>query len=179
MSEKKLEYFSDVVAREVENRRRRARHQLANNLSEHHAKAIEAAHEKINSRVEAMRLDLSRKANKKISEATTSARAKYNSQRELLSIKLHEDVARELKKFSQSDEYENYLIERILAAKAKWNFNDGAVKLRPSDMVFADAIREATGLSPEEGDDFMGGFILQNENAKGDYTFDARLETSQ
>jgi len=174
--EGKLKYFEEVIAREVEARKRRAKHQLANDLSKSAAVAIEAAEDKVNSRVEAARRDLMRKANKKIATATAEAKAAYITSRNIQQSKLLDDVLEKLKLFTQSAEYESYLIERINSVKAMQEFT--VVKLRPKDIFFAEAIQKATGLMPLAGEnDYIGGFILHSENGKvqADYTFKERI----
>jgi len=174
MSAAKLDYFAEAVSREVESKRRRAKHQAACDLSKKTAAAIESAQEKTNLRAEKIRRELIREANKKISAATTEAKAKYIASQNFLHVEMKKNIARELKFFAQKNEYEIYLIERIIALRE----NFSTVILRPEDMKFAQTIEQFTGLVAEEGSNFLGGFILQSENKKIilDCTFETRLE---
>ncbi|MCL2578373.1 MAG: V-type ATP synthase subunit E family protein [Defluviitaleaceae bacterium] len=178
MSERKIAYFAEIIGREVTAKKRRAKHQLANDLSKDAAKAIEAAIKKVDSQVAATRRQISRNENKKISEAITHEKASYFAMRNSHHAKLLDEVTEDLKLFTTSAEYESYLTERINEAKSKHSFA-AAVKIRPEDMFFKQKIEEATGLKPLPGEsDYIGGFILQNENGKisADYTFRTRLK---
>ncbi|MCL2457186.1 MAG: V-type ATP synthase subunit E [Defluviitaleaceae bacterium] len=170
----KLEYFAEIISREVETKRRRAKHQAACDLSKKTATEIESAQEKINLRIEKIRGEAVRESNKKISAATAKIKAKYIASQNFLRAELKKNIARDLKIFAQKNEYEIYLIERIIALREGFS----TVILRPEDMKFAQTIAQFTGLSVEEGKNFSGGFILQNENKKIflDYTFETRLE---
>ncbi|MDR0273454.1 MAG: V-type ATP synthase subunit E [Clostridiales bacterium] len=172
-AKRKLEYFSEIITRETETKKRRALHQLANDLGKSTATEIAAAEEKMKSRVEAKRREIIRKSNRKIAEALARAKAEYFAARNALEEKLNEDVIAELKKFTQSEKYENYLVERINLYSSSFR----TVKFRPQDMHLAEKIAQATGLQTQAGEnDFMGGFILQNEKIQADYTFKTRLE---
>jgi vacuolar-type H+-ATPase subunit E/Vma4 len=176
---KKLEYFAQIIEREVELKKQRAKHRLANDLGEKAAEEIKKAEKIIYTYTEEKKRDLKRRANKKIAAATAEAKAAFNETRTMLNAKMLDGVSEKLKEFTQSAEYEIYLTERIRAARAVQGFHAGVVKLRPEDMRFAQAIHQATGLTPVTGEnDYAGGFILQskNEKIKADYTFKTQLE---
>jgi vacuolar-type H+-ATPase subunit E/Vma4 len=168
----KLDYFAEVISREVESKRRRAKHQAANNLSISTAKAIEAAQNKADLELEKVRRGLLRESNKKIAAATYEARAAYNVLRSRLREDVFKAAEKELWEFTEKSEYEIYLSEQINALKSDFAF----VLLCPRDMRFS---RAAAGLIAEEGlQEYIGGFILLSENRKiqADYTFKTRLE---
>ncbi|MCL2357152.1 MAG: V-type ATP synthase subunit E [Defluviitaleaceae bacterium] len=171
---KKSDYFAEVISREIELRRRRAMHQLANDLSKTHAAEIEDAQKRVNLRIEAARKNLLRKSNHETTSAVHQEKSAYFSLRQSLLNSLLTDVRKELEAFAKSPKYENFLLLKINLLKADF----AVVLLRPADMHFAEKIREATGLTPRAGDDeFLGGFILQSENGKirADHTFNMRL----
>jgi vacuolar-type H+-ATPase subunit E/Vma4 len=175
MAERKLEYFAEAIEREIEARRRRLLHQIANDLSKETAAEIKAAEERVSSRVKAARRHLMQKANKKIALATAEARAGYITKQNFLHAKILADVTKELISFTQSEKYEGYLIEKINMAKTAHTFS--TVKLCPRGTQFSDAIQNKTGLMPVQGkDDFIGGFVLQGNRVKSDHTFKARLQ---
>jgi vacuolar-type H+-ATPase subunit E/Vma4 len=172
-AERKLEYFTEVISREVELKKRRAKHQLANDISKNIAGVISSTEEKINAREQAKRRELTRKANKEIALATNRAKAKFNSFQNSLHKKIYFEILEELKLFTQSPKYEQYLIERMNEKKS----NFSVVKLCQRDMHFAAAIQKATGLTPEAvEDDYIGGFILQSGRMLADYTFITRVK---
>ena len=171
----KAEYFAEVIAREIEQRRRRAKHQLANDLSAAHAAEIEAAQERVNLRVSAARKSLARQTNRETAFAIHSAKAAFATLRRSLQAKLLDDVHGELIAFAKSPKYEDFLLTKIGLLKGDFS----VVLLRPEDMHFAEKIREATDLTPREGESgFIGGFILQSEDGRlrADHTFRVRLE---
>lgn len=176
MFEKKLQYFTDAINREIQTKRKHARHQVANDLSNQTASALEAAENRAEFQREATRRKLWRESNKKIASATAEARANLAAKRESLKNQLLNEAAKDLRAFAEnSPEYETYLIERITQAQEWRSFS--SVKLRPQDMHYAEAIRQATGFSPEEGEaDYIGGFVLQSATSRADYTFKARLQ---
>ncbi|MCL1842451.1 MAG: hypothetical protein FWF79_01425 [Defluviitaleaceae bacterium] len=175
-AERKLEYFAEVIAREVEARKRRAKHQTANDLSKKTAAALVAAEDRINAATEAARRDILRKSNAKVAAATAQAKAEFLSARDTARARMYEELANELKAFTRCAEYENYLIERINYVKT---LAFDIVKLCPSDSHHAEAVAKATGLTiAENRDEFMGGFILQSKNGKilADHSFQTRLK---
>ena len=177
-SSEKLTYFTEAIEREIEARRLRAKHQTANDLSKITAEELEAAQAHVNSRIEVMRQELSRKANKRIAAATAEAKAAYIAVRTACHARLREEVATDLHNFAQSEAYTYYLPERVNAIKNAINFEATRVKLPPIHMHHAENIRQATGLEVEPNETaFAGGFIIENKTAKiqADYTFETRL----
>jgi len=174
--EKKLEYFADVIFREVAAKKQRIKHQAANSISEDTATALEAAEDRANFQIEAAKRKLLREINIKISIATKEARAALGARRDIISDDLMQEAAAELVTFTQAPGYEAYLISRITQARQKGR-GFTSVKLSPRDMRFAVAVRQATGLSTVEGEgDYIGGFVLQSASSRADHTFKTRLE---
>ncbi|MCL1883366.1 MAG: hypothetical protein FWF81_06425 [Defluviitaleaceae bacterium] len=178
MDNRKLEYFAEAIEREVESRKRREKHQIANDLSRKTADAIKREEEKMDFVIETARRDVMRKSNKKIALATAKAKAAFITKQNELHAEILNDVNGDLIAFTQSEKYKDYLIEKINATKTSHNFS--AVKLRPADMEFANEILQKTNLTPVQGnDDYIGGFILQNETAKLDQTFKFKLQKAR
>ena len=174
--EKKLQYFTDVIFREIATKKQRIKHQAANSISKETATAIEAAEDRVNFQIEAAKRKLWRDVNIKVSAATKEARRILAAKRNAISGALMQEVAAELITFTQTPGYESYLISRITQARKKGR-DFTTVKLTPRDMRFAGAIRQATGLSPVAGDgDYIGGFVLQSTSSRADHTFKTRLE---
>jgi vacuolar-type H+-ATPase subunit E/Vma4 len=178
MNAEKLEYFAEAIGREVEARKRRAKHQLANDLGKAAAAEIGAAEEKMQKQLEKTRREAQRESNKKIAAETARAKAAYFAAQESQRAELRREVAQELTAFANSTDYESYLIERILAAKSKHSFF-AAVRLCSQGLQFAEKITQATGLATQPANpDCIGGFVLQNENGtiQLDCTFKTRLK---
>lgn len=179
---RKLEYFAETIEREVDLRKRRAKHRLASEISQAHAKTVEAAAEKITARVEAARRDLKREANKKIAAATAEAKAKFFAKRKILKLQLLDEVLSELIAFARSEEYVKFLIKKILAAKADFPDETPVVKIGRNDTRAIFSIAQATGISPEISEsDYIGGFIIESGDGKirADYTFRTRLSETE
>jgi len=172
----KYEYFTETISGEIELRRRRAKHQLANDLSRNHAAEVEATQKRVNLRIETARKNISRKLNRETSAAIRCEKSAHFILRQSLQSKLMDDVYKELVSFASSPKYEDFMLTKI--GLLRGNFSD--VLLRPEDMHLAEKIHEATGLSPKEGNsDYIGGFILQSGDGKirADHTFKLRLES--
>ena len=178
MNERKLEFFAEVIGREVASRKQREKHRLANDLSRESAEAIAAAESAMASRVAAAKREIIRETHKRLSAETRRARGEYVSKRDVFFAEVIAAVTEDLQDFASSDMYENWLDEQISRAKAKHDFAV-IIKLRPEDMPFAEKIREASDLAPIPGEtDYIGGFILENEtgNIQANYTFKSRLD---
>ena len=181
VAEKKLEYFADVLAHEIEAKKRRATHRLANDLSQSTANAIESAEKKMLLRVEKMRNELTAQANKKIAYAANQAKSLFFVMQTKHRAKLLEDVRKNLEDFTKTDDYQNWLTQKILDAKAAHRFAH-TVKIRPQDSTLRAKIETATALAViVDDDDYIGGFVLQCETGKtrADYTFREKLQEVQ
>jgi len=175
-NERKLEYFSDIIMREVEKKKNDANFKLAAELRQHNSATLEITARDNKQALQAKQDQIQQQANRQITTAKVRAMAQYvqtrNQQTDLLFIA----VMAQLAQFTQQTEYETYLIACINKMKNISNFT--IVKLSPLDMRLEETIKTATGLTPETGDDnFIGGFILLNENRtiQIDYTFKTRL----
>jgi len=173
---KKVDYFTKSVTREVNTRKRKAKHQLANRLSAEFSVGISAAEKKVQNFLDEERRQIARYVNRQVSEVQFAERLRYVNKRDACATELFEEVRADLLAFVDSAEYEVYLLERIKIAAQMHDF--AVVRLTPRDMCFAEGIEAAANLTAEEGEaDYIGGFVLLTENRKtqADYTFKARL----
>ena len=94
------------------------------------------------------------------------------------------EVRARLAEYTKTDEYKNYVIERIKAAKSAMGVKDATITLRPSDKSLENDVKSAWGngarivYSPtiENG----GAMIASEENQiVVDETFDKRLIDAQ
>ena len=162
-TEKKLEYFAQAVAREVETKKRHARQQMAADMAAEVAQAVGQAQAGINEQIQAERHAIEKAGNKRITEAAIEARRALAALREQLTDELFDSIKTDLLAFTQSPEYESFLIKNATKAQADNSYT--FIRLTPCDMRFGSAIQEATGLIPEEGETAMlGGFKLLSEN---------------
>jgi len=167
--EKKLGYFTQAIAREVESRKRQARYKMAAEFSGEITAAVEAAKEDAAAQNQAQVQAIQKIMNRRVSEAKAESRRALSGLRERLTARFFEQVKAELISFTKTKEYETYLINKIQAAQANSRYQYTFVQLTPSDMHLAEAIKTATDITPEEGDASMiGGFKLLTQNrAKG------------
>jgi len=182
--EKKLGYFTQAIAREVESRKRQARYKMAAEFSSEVAAAVSAAEEKADVQNQAQVHAIQKIMNRRVSEAKNESLRALSSLRERLTAQFFEQVKLELISFTKTKEYETYLISKIQTAQANSRYQYAIVQLTPDDMHLAETIKSTTDITPEAGDQTMiGGFKLLTQNrAKGqDYSLasqltDAKLE---
>ena len=177
-TEKKIKYFTEVIQREVETQKKHATHKIANEISKSVAAALSTAEIKSHIRIESVRREIGRTANKKITMATAVFKSQYVSKRDELVNHLFEGVKIDLLDFTRSTKYVDYMLQKIHATKKGYSF----VVLCPRDMHLAESILKETGLTAESGkNEAIGGFILitKNRRVQVDYTFKTRLETAR
>jgi len=176
--EKKLEYFAEAIANEVEAKKHQARKQMAIEMDAAVSRAVAEAEAEAELYILSEKRIIQKADNKLISEAQAYARRALAVLREELIAQLVEDVKADIDSFAQSHEYEGYLINSIQVAIAHSNHSFAYVQLTARDLRLSRAIREATGLTPEPGDDSdIGGFRLLSAN-RGmvvDYSFKSSL----
>ena len=176
--EKKLEYFTEAIAREVESKKRRARQQMANDFNSAVSDGVARAKAEAEEQITAEKQEIEKAVNKRITEATTKSRRALATLREDLTEQLFVDIATDIHAFTHTPEYENYLISSIQAAQANSKHPYKFVQLTPYDMRLSDTIQIATGLTPEQAEaNILGGFRLLSENRDkaSEYTFQSGL----
>jgi|GEM_PF-1010854 len=173
---KKIDYFTDTIAREVSARKRKQMHQLANNLSKDVSAKISAAETKIKIRLDIAQRQITRDINKHLSQVAFEEKSKYINMKNRYISQLFEDVRRDLNSFTQTLAYADSMIQHIESVKQKHAFT--IVQVMPTDMHLSEKIEAATRLKVEACEtDCIGGFIMLTENRKirADYTFKTRL----
>jgi len=173
---KKIDYFTETINREVNAKKSKAKHQLANSLSQKVSARISAAEAKLQVQAAAEKRELAHSINRQISQMQFEEKNKFIDMRDRCIAQLFEDVRGDLRYFTQSPEYEPFLVEQINKAKESHDF--AIVQIAPADMHMAEKINSATGLIVEEGDEnYIGGFLLLTEDRKIriDRTFKTRL----
>ena len=179
--EKKLEYFAQLISKEVEAKKLKARRQMAADMEKAIADALSAAETEAEQHIKNERQAIQKAQNKRRTEAKAQARRQLASLREELTAKLLEEVKTTLDDFIHSHEYESHLIDNIQTALANSKHNFTYIQLTPNDMRLSHAIQEATGLTPEVGSESaIGGFKLlsANRGIAADFTFAPRLASA-
>jgi len=173
---KKIDYFTDTIAREVNARKRKTMHQLASKLSGDVSAKLSAAETKLKYKQSTEKRQISQNINKYLAQVAFEEKSKYMNMKNRHISQLFEDVRRDLKSFTQTIEYAESVILHIEQIKQKHEFT--IVQISPADMHLSEKIRTATGLAVEECEaDIIGGFIMLTANRKirADYTFKTRL----
>ena len=179
--EKKLEYFAEAIAKEVEAKKLKARRQMAADMSDAISRAVNEAEAEAGQHILNEKQAIQKAENKRLSEAKAKARRALISLREELTAKLTQDVKADIADFTQSGEYESYLVNSIQVTVAKSMHSFIYIQLTPSDLHLSSIVQESTGLIPEQGDESgMGGYKLlsANRGMAVDCTFKSRLESA-
>jgi len=179
--EKKLEYFAQAIAREVEAKKTAARKRMTADMKTAVSNAVRDAEAEAELRIISEEQALQKAESKSISEAKAQARRAIASLREELAARLFEDVRADAAAFTQNGGYESYIVDGIREAVADARHTFSYVQLAPSDMRLSKPVQEATGLTPEAGSESdVGGFRLLTANRKMsvDFTFKARIENA-
>ena len=164
-TDKKLEYFTEAIAREVASKKRSARQQMTNDFNAAVSKAAAQAETEAKEQLQAQRQAIQTVNNRRISEAETTARRSLAFLRERLIAQLFDHIKADIIAFTQSPAYENYLINGIKIAQAQSKLPYKYVQLTPDDMRLSQPIQAATGLTPEPTEaSHIGGFKLLTES---------------
>jgi len=176
--EKKLEYFTQAIEKEVEHKKRQARQQMTAEVNEEVQAAVAEAKAEAQIQIQTQLQAIEKANNKQISEAITETRRSYITLRERLTANLFDQVKTHVCDFTKSPEYEAHLVKSIQTAIAKSKHQYQYVQLTPEDMAHAAPIQNATGLTPEPGStDILGGFRLltPSRGIVSEHTFSAGL----
>jgi len=177
-TEKKLEHFTEAIAKEVEAKKRKARWQMAADMNEAVSRGVAGAETEAELYISNEKQAVQKAGNKRISEAKTQYRRALTALHAELTAKLLEGVKADIVSFIQSHEYESYLIGSIQTALAQSRHSLLYVQLTQADLRLGSIIRDVTGLIPEQGEeDSIGGFRLlsANRGVAVDCTFKSRL----
>ncbi|MCL2528026.1 MAG: hypothetical protein FWE42_06340 [Defluviitaleaceae bacterium] len=177
-TEKKLEYFTEAITKEVETKKRQARRQMAQDSDRDISHAVTAFEAEALAQNQPQIQAISKVMNKRITDAETEARRSFVYLQERLVLQLFDEIKGDIVSFTQSPEYESYLISSIQTAIKQSSQAYTFVQLSPQGMHLGSAVEKATGLMPEQGEEsFIGGFRLFTENRTKmqDHTIAARL----
>ena len=176
--EKKLEYFTEAITREMETKKRQARRQMTDDFNAEVISQTAQAEAEAAEQLAAEKQEIDRAHNRRITEASTESRRALSSLREKLTAGLFSDIAIEINAFTRSPEYEGFLIDSIKTAQTKSKHPYEYVQLTPADMHISTQIQIATNLTPEQGEaSAIGGYKLltANRSKAADHTFQSRL----
>jgi len=180
-TDKKLEYFTQAISKEIESKKRTARKQMANEMNEAIAHAVAQAETEAADQIQAQHQLAQKANNKRVSQAQAQARRDLAALREQLTAQLFEGIQADIQAFTLTPGYEDFLIESIKLAQSQVKHNFTYVQLPPGTSHLSQKIQEVTGLTPEPGDENdIGGYKLltENRNMTVDNTFKARIASA-
>ena len=175
-TEKKLEYFTEAINKEVESKKRNARHEMAASFEAEVSKAVAQTQAETDAQVNAQKQAIKRAGNIRINEAETEARRSLSTLTERLTAQLFDAVKTDIINFTKSPQYETYLIETVRSILTKFPYK--YIQLSSQDTHLEGAIKDATGLTVEFTEEcIIGGFRLLSENRSKitEHTIQARL----
>jgi len=181
-TEKKLEYFADAVAREVDAKKRQAQSQMAAELNEKVAIAAAEIEAEAEAQNQAQLHAIQKVMHKRVTDAETESRRSLANLKERLTTQLFDSIKADITTITQQPEYEVLLIDNIQTAVKQSRIPYVYVQLSPKDMHLAEAIEKATSLKAEPDDtNDLGGFKLQTEqrNIAQDHTIAVKLREAR
>ncbi|MCL2378940.1 MAG: hypothetical protein FWC77_07425 [Defluviitaleaceae bacterium] len=179
--EKKLEYFTEAITKEVESKKRAARRQMTTDMNAAVAQAVAEAEAEAERRIISEEKTITKAGNKQVSEAKSQARRALQLLREELTAKLFEEITSDITAFTLSNEYESVLLGSIQAAISQSKHSFTYIQLPQGSLQLGPIIQEATGLTPEPGEETdIGGFRLISSSRVVviDCTFKSRIESA-
>ena len=177
--EKKLDFFKSAMEKQVHQQALTLKQQAQNSQQKSKSTAIEAI--KIHSKIliDAKKKELQQQANSQIAKARVACISQYVQNRNDHISKLFVSITAHLAAFTQSPEYEDYLLGTIKATVKKTPIPFAHIGLTPLDMRFGEKITQATGLQPQAlKQDAIGGFVLLNQDKTQmlDHSFISRIQ---
>jgi len=177
-TEQKLEYFAKAISREVEAKKRKSRQETISCMESEISKSESQQLEEIQAQINVQQQAIKRVGNIRITESKTQSRKSLSTLTERLIAQLFDQVKAEIIAFTQSLEYEAYLIRNIQAIQSQARQPYAYIQLAPEDMRLAPAIEKATGLTTEKTEEnIIGGFRLlcKNRSKMSECSIQSRL----
>ena len=161
--EEKLAYFTQALSKEITAKKRQSHRKLTAHVNEAIARARAQAEVDAKAQIAAAKTGLEKSRAKQLSQARTQARRALADLTGHLTSLLFQEIRADLIAFTQSQEYENFLIDSILSTMAKTGRHFAFVQL--PQFHLAATIGEATGLTPEPAPETdIGGYRLLSAN---------------
>jgi len=177
-TEQKLEHFSQAITREVEARKRKARQEIVSDMEAEISKTESQQLAEIQAQINVQQQAIKRAGNIRITESQTESRKSLSTLTERLTAQLFDQVKAEIVAFTQSTDYEAYLLEGIHAIQSQSRQPYAYIQLAPQDMRLAATIEKATGLTTEQTEEnIIGGFRLlcKNRSKMSECSIQSRL----
>jgi len=171
---RKLQFFTQAMHQEIDAKREESLHKLAADLDEQISTTLAEVEKKISDRINSAKRSIEKSYHRQIFEATQSAKAAFIMARRLEMDKIYDAVTVKLEAFTQTPEYEAYILKAIADRQHGYKF----VQLPSQHMHLAAAISIDDLIAEVCNTEHMGGFILINASRTVylNHTFTRRLE---
>ena len=164
--EEKLRNFSYMIMREADARKKKiilqANKDSEATIAEKELQLLKKAYERIHESMDIIERD----CNEEVSKAILESKKKLFHRREEIIRQVFSNVEEKLIAFKNTDEYKNYMIERILRSLEEIGPGEILIYADSEDLPLIDEIRTKTGnrfqLSESE-ERLIGGFIISNK----------------
>ena len=165
-TEEKLKKFSYMVMREADARKKKiileANKDSDAVIAERELQLLKKAYEQIHESLDIIERD----CNEEVSKAILASKQKLFNRREEIIRQVFSNVEEKLIAFKNTDEYKNYMIERILRSLEEIGPGEILIYADGDDLPIIEEIRSKTGnrfqLSESE-ERLIGGFIICNK----------------
>lgn len=175
--EQMINDFVAAITAEVDERRRRIERDSDQYVSDRLKKAENEILEDVYTVVRRRSAEIKGKAGREVSQKRTECRKKLLERRARLAEGVFADAVRKIAAFTESADYEPFVINSVKSAAAALGEGERTVFVRQRDMHLADAIKSAADCSVEMSDDIvLGGIMMKCGRLIADDTLDARLE---
>ena len=175
--EQMINDFVAAITAEVDERRRRIERDSDQYVSDRLKKAENEILEDVYTVVGRRGAEIKGKAGREVSQKRTECRKKLLERRARLAEGVFADAERKIAAFTESADYEPFVINSVKSAAAALGEGERTVFVRQRDMHLADAIKSAADCSVEMSDDIvLGGIMMKCGRLIADDTLDARLE---
>ena len=159
----------DALLEETEQRRKKA-------LEEKNDELLLKAYQQL----QASTAKLEREASTAVSKAEMEAKRSLLVRREELSQEIFENVTKRLRDFTQSEEYSEFLKQKLDALREEKKLSGSVVICRKEDLPLMERLTGDSQIAALQGDEeiLIGGFRCQNlsEGFLADETLDMALE---
>lgn len=175
-NEQMIKDFVNAITAEVNERRA----EIERDSQEYVKGQLEAAEaeilEEVYAEVQRKSADIKAKIGRDISVQMSECRRQLLMRRNELAEDVFAAVEEKITAFTESGEYEQFLINSTKRAKAALS-GECVAHLRPADMKYAGAVKNSGAVSVEPDDNIrLGGVTLCCGNLTADDTLDARFD---
>lgn len=182
--EERAAKFFDAITKDAEERHEEMTRKTRETVESGLEKAKTKAHSQAQAKIERERMLKEQEFNRTVANERTQQRARLTDKRGAITDEVFGDAREKLTAFTESDGYADFLKKSAAGFAAVFPQGDVIVYVRPSDMRFADDIKNAFGrdCKVESSDEItIGGCRagVVGGSTVADDTLDTRLEAQR